>query len=151
MNEIKRLELITLAVQYCQKVKEKGMPSSCFSKALREPIHFLWETRNGPKYKVAQYRSKSAFAEISGNGKIIYDHSIPFRYLQDELLNLDDVNNKTVKELLDLYSTVCVITKDEDNLLSSRGLSRKMPNDWDNEDPLARYKAVGIEVEKNEF
>lgn len=56
------LELIAEAVLYCQRVKSLGMPSSCYSKALREPIFFLWEKRAGSKVKIAKYRSKQAVA-----------------------------------------------------------------------------------------
>ncbi len=47
MNETARLDLIKDAIEYCKMVHSKGMPKSAWSKALREPIHFLWEIRNG--------------------------------------------------------------------------------------------------------
>ena len=54
MEEIQRLHLILEAVNYCKKVRDMGMPSAAYSKALREPIHYLWEIKDGPKVKVAK-------------------------------------------------------------------------------------------------
>jgi hypothetical protein len=41
LNEAQHLELIVEAVRYCQRVKQLGMPSSCYAKALREPVYIL--------------------------------------------------------------------------------------------------------------
>lgn len=53
MDDTKRLQLTAEAMRYCQHVAEMGMPSSCYSKALREPVHFLWdggkEARSAPQ------------------------------------------------------------------------------------------------------
>ena len=57
MTDSKRLELIVEAVAYCQRVHSLGMPAACYTKALREPVHFLWERRAGSKISSAQYRS----------------------------------------------------------------------------------------------
>jgi hypothetical protein len=42
MDEAKRLGLIVEAVRYCQRAKAMGMNPASHSKALREPIFFLW-------------------------------------------------------------------------------------------------------------
>ena len=89
MNDRKRIELIVEAVRYCQRVKMLGMPVSCYAKALREPIHFLWERRSGTKIHSAKYRSKAATGLRFGKGELVYDHAVPFRYLQDELGPVD--------------------------------------------------------------
>lgn len=149
MEDRKRLELISEAVRYCQRVRSLGMSSSCYSKALREPVHFLWERRAGPKFKVAKFRSRAALGVSAGQGKLVYDHAVPFRYLQAELLSLAEVTPETVEPVLNRYGVVVIITSEDDALLSAAGYAHRMPKDWNGLDPLARYKAVGLELVEN--
>ena len=125
------------------------MPPSCYSKALREPIFFLWEVKDGPKEKAAKYRSKAAVGLKHGKGEVVYDHAVPFNYLQKELLALDPVTPQSVAGALGRFGTAVLVTKAENALLSASGYGRSMPADWDGSDPLARYKAVGIELVEN--
>jgi hypothetical protein len=150
LTESQRLKLIVEAVRYCQRVKEMGMPASSYSKALREPIYFLWEcqeTRN--KERVAAFRSKASIGLRFGTGELVYDHSVPFKYLQVELLELSEVTVETVAAALRRYRAGVLITKEEDVRLNAAGYRSKMPKDWDGADHLARYKAVGIEIVNN--
>jgi hypothetical protein len=147
MNEARRLELIVETVQYCRRVKGMGMPTSCYTKALREPVYFLWERRGGKKKEeIPQYRSLAAVGLGFGDGQLVYDHAIPFKYLQSELLKLDDVTPEIVRDVLLRYEIRVLITKSENERLNTSGLQSKMPAAWDGTDPLARYKAVGIEL-----
>ena len=150
MSEEQRLELIAEAVRYCQRVKRMGMPSSCYSKALREPVYFLWELREGrTKASGCRYRSQAAVGLTFGDGRLISDHAIPFCYLERELLALDDVTPEVVRSVLLRYEVRVLITKSENERLSASGLQSKMPLNWDGADPLARYRAVGIELMEN--
>ena len=149
MDEAKRLELIAEAVRYCQRVRSLGMPLSCYTKALREPIFFLWETRNGSKIKIAKYRSRAAVGLKYGKGELVYDHAVPFRYLQAELLALEAITPSALADCLERFGTAVLITKGEDSLLTRSGFGHAMPADWDGMDPLARYRAVGIELVEN--
>lgn len=149
MDDTKRLELITEAVRYCQKVKLLGMPANCYAKALREPVHFLWERRAGTKIRCAKYRSKAATGLRFGKGDIIYDHAVPFRFLQEELLALTPVTEQAVAGVLDRYGIIVLITKAENARLNAADYGRKMPKDWDGADPLARYRALGIDLTEN--
>jgi hypothetical protein len=151
LSQEERLSLIVEAVKYCQKVIPMGMPSNCYSKALREPIFFLWEKwKKGNKYNSAAYRSTASLGLSHNSNLLRYDHSLPFKLVQEKLLNLKEVNTTTVKQILETHLFACVITKQEDNLLTKAGLRSKMPEDWDGIDHLARYKAVGIEVQRND-
>jgi hypothetical protein len=101
MDEPTRLKLIIEAVRYCQRVKETGMPTCCYTKALREPLYFLWERREGKtKESIPQYRSQEAVGLRFGDGDLVYDHAIPFRYFQSELLQLKDVTPEQVRKVL---------------------------------------------------
>ena len=147
MDEPKRLELITEAVRYCQHVSAMGMPAVCYTKALREPIHYLWERREG-KGKLGAVRHCSVKARDlrAGAGQLIYDHAVPFRLLQEELLALRDPTPDVVREVLIKHGVIVLITKEENALLNRARLGRKMPPDWDGSDPLARYKTARIEI-----
>jgi hypothetical protein len=144
-----RLALIVEAVKYCQRVKLLGMPPSCYSKALREPVFFLWECRDGNKLHVPAFRSKSAIGIRFGTHELVYDHAIPFKYVQEALLALSEVTPETVSSILDKYGTSVLITTEENDRLNSAGYGQAMPETWDKVDPLARYKALGIELVEN--
>jgi hypothetical protein len=153
------LELIVEAVKYCQLVKGMRMPLKCYTKALREPVFFLWECRfgappkgiSGPKECAAKYRSEKSKGRSFGKRKLNYDHAIPFRYLQDKLLKLTDVTPVSVAKVLEDFCVTALIKPEEHRLLSRRGLGKGMPEGWNGHDPLARYKAVGIKMVRNEL
>jgi hypothetical protein len=149
LDEAKRLALIAEAVRYCQRVAALGMPVSCYSKALREPVFFLWECRNGPKAKAAQYRSRAAMGRRHGRGELVYDHAVPFALLQAELLALQPVTEAAVESVLSRFGTTVLITKEENDHLNRLGYGRSMPAGWNRTDPLARYKAAGIDLVEN--
>ena len=140
MDERKRLELIAEAVRYCQRVQAMGMPVSCYTKALREPIHYLWERRTGKgKDHCAQFRSKATIGVRRHSGNLRYDHSIPFTCLQDQLLRLPEVTCDSVRQVLERHCVAVLITKDEEDHLNRQGLGKRMPAGWTGADPLARY------------
>ena len=149
LTEEQRLQLICEATCYCQRVRDLGMPAAAYTKALREPVHFLWERRSGSKEVSAQRRSRAARGRTIGARELVYDHAVPFRYLQRELLALEVVTPATVRAVLERYGTIVLITAREDAKLNRAGLNRRMPDDWNKTDPLARYKAVGIETVPN--
>lgn len=141
-----RLALIAEAVQYCQRVAALGMPSSCYAKALREPVYFLWEAWGRSKADAAQFRSRAALGLRHGAGKLAYDHAVPFALLQAELLALSPATPEAVERVLREHGTRVLITRSEHDRLAALGLAHRMPADWDGADPLARYKAAGIDL-----
>jgi hypothetical protein len=149
MEEARRIELIMEAIRYCQRVKAMGMPPSCYAKALREPVYFLWERRAATRLRAAKFCSKAAVGLRFGRGELVYDHAVPFNYLQKELLSLTDITPESVRDALERFTLCVLITKDENARLNAGGYGRSMPADWDRADVLARYKAVGIEVVEN--
>ena len=144
-----RLELITEAVIYARKAKSIGMPVSCYAKALREPVFFLWECYKIKKIQAARYVSVKAIGKSYGKGEIVYDHSIPYSIVQAKLLALDKPQVNNIREILEQFVVACIITKEEDQRLNLQKLKSKMPAPWDGANVLARYEAVGIEVRAN--
>jgi hypothetical protein len=150
MDIEKRLDLIVEAVAYCQRVRAMGMPASCYAKALREPVHFLWERRmERGKDACARYRSRASVSVERGRGELAYDHAVPFKRLQVELLDLAPITRDSVKAALDRHSVIVLITREEHARLSREGLGNRMPTTWDGLDVLARYQAAGIELLPN--
>ncbi len=149
LQEAERLKLILEAVKYCQKVSMLGMPKACYSKALREPIYFLWESYRRTKSQAAKYCSEASLMCTYGNHGLVYDHAIPFRYIQEELLKIVNPNVGNVRHVLEIYQVACLITKEEDNLLTSIGLRSSMPDAGVEINCLARYEAAGIKVIPN--
>jgi hypothetical protein len=149
MDDTQRLQLIVEAVRYCQRVKTMGMPVAGYAKTPREAIYFVWTRRLGSKAKSAKYRSRAAASRKWGRREIVYDHVIPYSYELKALMALTEVTTETVRRVVEKYDVAAVITADEDAQLSAAGLQHKMPVDWDEIDPLARYKAIGIEVVEN--
>ena len=147
MNDTDRLALICESVRYCQRVRALGMPASCYSKALREPVHFLWERRNGAKDSCVSHRSIAARGLTRATAALVYDHAIPFSYLQNAMLSLEIVEPETIRPLLEALSSAVLITDAENKLLNRLGLQRRMPSGWDGIDALARYTAANIDIE----
>lgn len=149
-TEEQSLVLIKEAVEYCIKVKKMNMPTSCYSKALREPIYFLWEARaSSKKSEICKYISSKSIGLKLGENKLVYDHVIPFKYVQKKLLSLTKPSIDEIRNILENYVISCLITKEEDKLLNSKGLRSSMPKKWDEVSELARYEAVGISVVTN--
>src|SRR5206468_6940112 len=86
-------------------------------------VHFLWERRDGKsKQRCAQFRSRASMLVHHGSGALIYDHAVPFRYLQKELLDLRDVTRESVSNVLKKHCVVVLVTKEENDQLNNAKL-----------------------------
>ncbi len=75
-----------------------------------------------------------------------YEHLIPAGIVRDRLLQ-SDRSTRTIRHVLVNSGFVAVLLRTEDQRLSKAGLNRKMPQGWKwGDDPLERYRAVGIEL-----
>lgn len=79
---------------------------------------------------------------------IVHDHSVPHSFVLNKLLALKNVTNQALKDVIEKYYRVGIITKEEDRLLNSNGLRSKMPKSWDGNSGsvYARYEVVGIKL-----
>ncbi|MGX7107898.1 hypothetical protein [Facklamia miroungae] len=64
----------------------------------------------------------------------------------EDLASKGELTQEFVFNQLNKYLWTATVTKDEDNLLSRT----KMPNDWDNINPLSRYEAANITLIKHD-
>ncbi len=146
LPESVRLAAITAAVKHAKAMRSLGCPVSTYSPAIKEPVHYLWERPNGTGGKGGVATAHSLASETSDE-EIVYEHSIPFKFLRDELMELDDPTLESVRAVLSdpRHGHVAMITKSEDALINKRGFASKMPDDW-NGNVLARYEACGIKM-----
>lgn len=149
MDDTRRLEMVAEAVRYCQRVEAMGMAVAGYAKTPREAIYYAWTCRLGSKAKSAKYRSRAAVGLKWGQRKIRYDHLIPYCLELKALMALTVVTPETVRPVLEKFDVCAIITAEEDARLNAAGLQSRMPDGWDEIDPLARYKAVGIELLEN--
>ena len=90
------------------------------------------------------YTRRTFYGKKGGKNPFIYEHTVPAGIIRQGLLNCGR-ESKVAAHLLYHSGEVAVILRTEDALLRKNGLSSFMPEGWEiGDDPLARYKAVGI-------
>jgi hypothetical protein len=130
------------------------MPTNAATKfairtVLREAIN-----KSCPEYKGninrKNVRHISVLAKAAlemGDSKVIADHAIPVSISLLEVRSHEQ--GHSVDELVTLvakYSTMVLITEEEDQKLRRAGLVKSMPENWDGIDLFARYRHVGIQL-----
>lgn len=126
---------------------------------LRKAFRDNWDTRIGAekfggvwsigkaKTNIRHPASEEALGiarERWSDSTVTVDHAIPVSILFDPFWHAD--TSDAMRAVIDAY-TVAVITRDENDRLNAAGLRQAMPIGWRfGDNPLARWKAVGIEV-----
>lgn len=117
--------------------------------AVVSEITWVWSEFDG-KHQGCKYWSSTALRSRLPNKHLVHEHIVPKKVIVNSLMNEVGRTPERIYDFLERFCIGVVVTKDEDTALNSAGLRSKMPEDWDGEDPWARYKAVGIQVEKLE-
>ena len=143
IDEEKRLQVIFSLISLAHEMRNARFPKTSYSKILRETIYFVWEIRDVSKHSNLRKRSKAA--EGLQASALDYDHAVPMRIVIETLLCAWP-DKQEVEKVLRCFVHGVLITKEEHELLREKGLSSKMPNDWDGKDWTARYLKVGIEL-----
>lgn len=118
----------------------------------------LYIKLNDNNKRRTDYISEAAKARIDNDleDSLVFEHIVPkAEYIQNEFVKSCIAGKvpsvSEIEDRLNKYWKIATITKDEDDCLTKLGLSKKMPEDWDKEDTLARYKKAGINLlEENE-
>lgn len=138
---------LLVAIDWDDEILVAGMQEG-LNKFLSNALIFM-NKKN--KYKQADYYSKEAIEKLKKNDMrgLVFEHMVPkTRYIQGPCIEEAKQNRLTIDfivNLLNKYWKIAVITIDQDKML----LRTKMPNNWDQEDIFARYRAVGIELVPN--
>ncbi|MDA3902509.1 MAG: hypothetical protein PF441_03545 [Desulfuromusa sp.] len=132
----KHINMMIKVIKDCQEHKQMGTPNRVWSTYFRYALNEL--------EKDSTFVSDSV--KKNPDQKVIHEHTVPFRILRDKLMGLKDVNSKSVSNILNQLHVVTKITYEEDQKLKDAKLNIEMPEDWNGENPFARYKAVGISI-----
>ena len=112
------------------------------------PLRFV---KGNQQYKGYRFYSHDAYEAVCrGETKFTRDHYFPKTRLKEMLLNTRNPEENSVRQLMETYGEVCVITRQEDARLRAAGLRNEMPQGWlIGDDVFARYQSVGIRVQIN--
>lgn len=90
--------------------------------------------------------ARSESAELADR---VIDHAIPVLVVCNRILEAEDLNrNKLEKIVTDWLVTVELTAEEHKVVLQKCGLARRMPENWDGVDPLARYRIAGIKLSR---
>ncbi len=108
-------------------------------------ITWVWSEFYG-KHKGCKYWSINAQKVADNTKGLIHEHIVPRKIIIDHIMNMKTPSEVELFDYLEKNCIGVVVTKEEDKQLNKAGLNRKMPVEWDGQDPWARYKEVGISV-----
>ena len=137
---------------------DRGLPEGQIDRIRRETIFFLYEGGDAAKWDLTRPHSAAARklrVEAGGTASlplgirklVTYDHAIPLRCLREGLREASG-SDGAMRTFLDRYVRGVVITREEDQQLTARGLRSKMPKGVSGDDLLARYRVAGIPFER---
>lgn len=108
---------------------------------------------SGSKYMQGDFYSKNAIIKVKNNDltNLIYEHMVPkSKYIQkpcEEKAKKNELTIKFIVNLLNKYWKIAIITKDEDNSLTTQ----IMPKNWDKENIFLRYQESNIKLIQTPF
>ena len=118
---------------------------------LREAVN-----KSNPEYKGNNNRKNCRYISLAAevllsdaNADLVSDHAIPISLLLKEFYAVGAHSLDELVALVGKYSLMVLITDAEDDRLAEDGLVKKMPDDWDGQDVLARYATARITVKLN--
>lgn len=107
-TEEQMLTCLRNAVLNAQAHQKAGDPSGIYSQYIR--------------YALNQFDKQEGVRRVSrkASGKIrpgiVHDHSIPHKFILNKLLSIKNLTNHAVKEVIDKYYRIGVLTKEEDKI-----------------------------------
>ena len=120
------------------------LASNCYSiskSALKE-----FKSRGIDLFKT--HTRRAFYGKQGGKNPFIYEHAVPAVIVREQLISQLDVSDKIeIQTILSRAGQVAVLLRSENKKIRGAGLTSKMPQGWSfGDDPLARYKAVGIKL-----
>jgi hypothetical protein len=137
--------LLTKILLERQKLKQPSKIEDRHLKELCSVLLWKFSEAHGSK-KQNPLWSKTARQSGSDDKGLVHDHPVPRKVMTEMLFELDRPTERAIRDILDKFCMCAVLAKEEDEKLNSNGLKQHMPKGWDNEDPFARYRQVGIKL-----
>ena len=137
-------------------IKEMGLNSHTnhhIRGAIREASNKVTPLAGNDNKKRAKNMSVEAEKQmINGNfSGLVADHSVPVSHINSLIIKLDKPSPDDIATVILKWSSLTVITKEEDKILKEKKLTQSMPHKWNGKDDLARYRLVGIEISPNRY
>lgn len=104
---------------------------------------------NDNKKNCAYISIEAAKLRKKGAGRTVADHAVPISEMLKKISAKRIVNTADLTKFVCQYSTMVLITTEEDNRLRNEGLANAMPTDWNGVDKFARYKEARIKLQKS--
>ena len=139
------LDFIVYAIKQAIEAEEFGFTRNECCRNLKLALQQYWQNKTlglHPQAKNKMPRSTQAIGQDTKECE--GEHVVPQMYIVNLLMDMDTINKKNVKLILEKYFHVLLVTKEEHQKLNASGLRSTMPEDWDGENIWARYEAVGI-------
>ena len=84
------------------------------------------------------------------SGQIDTDHIVPIKVIVEMLMKCNNISKQKILGTLHKYYYTVDITRHEHTvILKNLDLESNMPEDWDGEELMARYKHSSIEIKTN--
>lgn len=146
------VDFILFALNQCHDALRFGFKQNECNRNLKLAIQQYWQNKEMGQHQTSRKNSipKSESAKISSK-KTEVDHVVPQKIIVDMLLEIPIPTRQNVRDILNKFFFVCVVTHEEHQRLTAEGLRFKMPDDWDTNDPFARYEIANIKVDRSEF
>ena len=146
------IDYIVFSIKQAIEAESFGFTRNECCRNLKTALHQYWQNKtlglHGQSQKKNIPRSKAAIKKNIRECEV--EHVVPLMYIVNMLMETTPINKKNIKNILDKYFHVLLVTKEEHNRLNASGLRSTMPKDWDGENIWARYDAVGIKKAKGQ-
>jgi hypothetical protein len=111
-------------------------PHKIISKSVAE--YFIENYPNANPFSV-RWDHRKKYGVLGGKSLLVLEHTTPVNIFIKELLKCKSLDD--VVRVMNEYTGVCLITREEDDCLNSKGLTSKRPDGW-----VIAYNSCGIEV-----
>ena len=133
-----KLECLRKAISNARAHARAGDPTRIYSQYIR--------------YALDEFKHLNICTSVKAHGlkrkDVVHEHAVPHSIVMKKLLELDSLTDESIMSVLNKYYVICVITKDEDDRLTSAGLRSKMPDQWngENDGVFARYEHEKVRI-----
>ena len=144
---------ILFSVQQTKDAIKFGFTLNESRRNLETALHQYWQNKEMGLHSTAhrdRIPKSNAAKEGSGASNSNVEHVVPKKVIIDKLLKIDHPNQLKIRDYLEKYYRVCVVTKEEHKRLAQMELRSEMPKDWDQLNPFSRYVQAGISVDEFE-